>query len=287
MSERISVVINTLNVERTLPYALRSVQWADEIIVVDMHSEDRTAEIARTFGAKVYLTQGPGVNVPARAFAIAQASNEWILVIDADELVPESLCRELKEIARSSSAEAVELPFVNYLLGAALSYTGWGPSQDSHLRFFRKGKMIASPLVHHELQLLENAVVSRVEYDGSNAIVHFAYGDVSHFVEKLNRYTTIEAKQAFERGDRANGWLALPRAARQFLQRYLRLHGYRDGWRGLYLSGLMAMYRWTTHAKLQELESTGGREAVLESYRLEAERIIAGYEVKVHDEIDS
>ena len=88
-AQRISVVINTLNEERRLPYALRSVQdWVDEIVVVDTHSDDKTVEIAEEFGARIFTHERVGYADPARAFAFARATGDWILILDADELVP-------------------------------------------------------------------------------------------------------------------------------------------------------------------------------------------------------
>ena len=99
MSLPISVVINTLNEAQSLSYALSSVrQWADEIIVVDMYSTDRTVEIARQFGAKVFLHTGPGFNYAPREYAVGQASSPWVFVLDADEMVPVSLSRTLRRI---------------------------------------------------------------------------------------------------------------------------------------------------------------------------------------------
>src|SRR5450759_1251360 len=92
MGTRISAVINTLNEERNLPFALRSVQdWVDEIVVVDMHSEDATRDIAKQYGARVFLHERLGYADPARAFALEQAVGDWILLIDADELIPAPL----------------------------------------------------------------------------------------------------------------------------------------------------------------------------------------------------
>src|ERR1700692_4417067 len=103
MDSQISVVINTLNEERDLPYALRSVQpWADEIVVVDMYSSDRTVEVAKQFGARVVLDKGPGFNMPPRESAIQQATKPWIFVLDADELVPYSLSKALRRIAEAN-----------------------------------------------------------------------------------------------------------------------------------------------------------------------------------------
>jgi glycosyltransferase involved in cell wall biosynthesis len=278
---RISVVINTLNEEKNLPYALRSVRpWADEIIVVDMHSEDRTVEIAQEFGAKVFLHERVGYADPARAYAVSNATAEWILMLDADEVVPAPLSRHLKRIADDDRADIVMIPWLNYLLGAPLKYSGWGPEQDKHFRFFKRGMMEITSKIHGYYKFVPGGRVLQLAYQPGMAVVHFNYVDAWQFLEKLNRYTTIEAQQASERGERASAWRALYWATREFLNRYLLKQGYRDGWRGFYLSGLMAMYRWVAYAKLQELKSTGGRKAALDSYRHEAERIIAGYGVE-------
>jgi len=130
MRQKISVVINTLNEERNLPYALRSVHsWADEIIVVDMYSEDCTVEIAKQYGATVYFHERIAAFDGARQFAIEQASNEWILVLDADELVPKPLSRTCLDIVASEQFDVVIIPRLNFLLGAPLMHSGWGPDQ--------------------------------------------------------------------------------------------------------------------------------------------------------------
>src|SRR5262245_29586580 len=100
MAPGISVVINTRNEEKNLPHALRSVRpWVDEIIVVDMCSEDRTVEIARSFGAKTFPHEPLGYCEPARAFALGQATQPWVLILDADEMVPAPLSRALRSAA--------------------------------------------------------------------------------------------------------------------------------------------------------------------------------------------
>jgi len=275
---RISVVIITLNEEKNLPYALRSVRpWADEIIVVDMHSEDRTVEIAREFGAKVFLHERVGFVEPARAYAVTYATAEWILMLDGDEVLPALLSRYLKRIADDDRADIVMIPRLNYLLGAPLLHSGWGPEQDKHFRFFKRGMIEIPSKIHGNMNPVPGARVLQLAYQPGMAVVHFTYVDAWQFLERLNRYTAIEAQQASERGERASAWRALYWAIREFLSRYVLKQGYRDGWRGFYLSGLMAMYRWVTYAKLQELKSTGGRKATLDSYKHEAEQVIAGY----------
>lgn len=279
LPSRVSVVINTLNEERNLSYALRSVQpWVDEIVVVDMHSEDRTVEIARSYGARVFFHDRIPAFDAARAFAIGQASEDWVLLLDADEVVPEPLSRRLKEIARDDEADVVNISWLNYLLGAPLTRTGWGPRQDKHKRFFKRSMVTTSATVHDFLKSAPGARVLDLGYRPGLAVAHFNYLDTAQFIEKLNRYTSIEAQQAYEKGVRVGSGRALYGAGREFLYRYLRKRGFRDGWRGLYLSGLMAMYRWATYAKLRELESVGGRESVLDTYKHEKEGVLKGYD---------
>ena len=278
MEPSISVVINTFNEEKNLGYALRSVRsWADELVVVDMHSQDRTVEIARQFGAKVYLHDGPGFQYAPREFAIAQASCEWTLVLDADELVPLGLSYDLKRIAESGVAEVVLVPRENYLLGSLIRQTGWGPQDDPQARFFRKGFLLGSSRVHRDFEPVPGARVVRLPCEEGHAIVHFNYLDSEEFIEKLNRYTSLEAQDAQARGERASAKSALFHAGKEFAWRYWKRRGYRDGWRGFYLSLFMAFYRVVSCAKLKELAEVGGRQAAEKIYQEEAERILKEY----------
>jgi glycosyltransferase involved in cell wall biosynthesis len=278
MGTRISAVINTLNEEKNLPYALRSVcTWVDEMVVVDMHSSDRTVQIAERFGARVYLHEGPGFNYAPREFSVSRASGEWIFILDADEVAPVRLAKALKEIAERDDVDVVLLPRRNYLLGKALSYTGWGPTQDWQIRFFRRGKVRATSIAHQDFVPILDAKIQKLPFDGENAIVHFSYVNTSDFIERLNRYTTIEAMQASERGEYASHLRALLKGGREFVFRYFQSRGFRDGWRGFYLSLFMAFYRFAMCAKLEELHKMGNTEAVESIYSNEAEKLLGGY----------
>ena len=278
MGFRISVVINTLNEERNLPFALRSVRpWVDEIVVVDMFSDDRTVEIAREFGAIVFTHARMGFADPARAFALEQASGDWILILDADEVVPLPLSKALTSIVRSDSADVVRIPWLNYLLGAPLMHTHWGPHGGTHLRFFKKHHVRATSMVHNYLHLVPDSRVLTLKFEPGLAVVHFNYVDSQQFIEKLNRYTSIEAEQVFKRGERITAAGALLRAAKEFAGRYIKGRGFQDGWRGFYLSLFMAFYRIAVAAKLKELKVLGQRDAVESRYRQEAEDILKAY----------
>lgn len=274
----ISVVINTLNVERTLPYTLRSVRaWADELVVVDMHSEDRTVEIARDFGARVIPHERIGFVEPARAFAIDQAFGDWILVLDADELVPLPLSVRFRAIASTDAADVVIVSRLNYLHDTPILHTGWEPQHDRHPRFFKRGFLHASSTIHRPLTPTADARVLVIPYAPEVALIHFNFLDFADLLEKVNRYTTVEADQAFARGERVArfGWLS---ALQPFWRRYIRARGYRDGWRGFALALFMVSYRLEYVAKLKERAAVGAREAIAAACAREAERWLAPYE---------
>jgi len=298
---RISVMINTLNEEANLPYALRSVApWADEIIVVDMHSEDRTVAIAERYGATVYLHERMGFADPARAFAFAQTTGDWILVLDADELIPAPLSRQLQQVAREDSADVVTVRRVEYMLGAPLEHTGYQPTQNKHTRFFKRGLVQANPAIHDFLAPVPGARILDLPDRPGEMMIHFAFVDTASFIDKMNRYSTIEAQQSFARGageppawvlrdmrpypplralfrTRRSPWWALLYAAFHSASRYVKNRGYRDGWRGFYLSAFWGMYYLAAYAKLTEREMIGTWEMIEGRYHDVAEHILREY----------
>jgi glycosyltransferase involved in cell wall biosynthesis len=276
----IAVVVNTLDAERQLPYALRSVaSWAAEIVVVDMASTDRTVAIARDFGARVVAHARADCVEPARAFAVAQATQPWILLLDADELVPVGLSRRLRQIARSDAFDVVRIPRLNYLLGAPLLHTGWNPERDRHVRFFRPAAVTMPTRIHEPLRAMPGARTSDLAYVRSEALIHFNYTDVDDFVARLARYTSVEAAHAIAHGDRASGGRGLGAALREWGVRYLWHGGWRDGWRGFHLALLMACYRVVVQAKMASRERLGPAGEVERGYAREAERMLAEYAV--------
>lgn len=275
---RISAVINTLNEEQNLPYALRSVRsWVDEIVVVDMHSDDRTVEIAREYGSKVYLHPRIMAFDAARPFAVAQATGDWILMLDADEVIPRALSDTLIGIARDDTADVVAIPRLNYMLGAPMMYTRCGPEQSYQFRFFKPASLRLTEVVHSFAHPVTGSRVQRLRYSPGQAIVHFANIDFFDIVDKINRYTTIEAEQCASRGKAPGVLRTLLRASKTFLFYYFQGKGYRDGWRGFCVSMANVLYVVLKNAKLAEQHANGSRQAVRSGYRDEAEKLIAEY----------
>jgi len=266
----ISAVINTRNEEKNLPACLDSVAWCDECVVVDMESEDATVAIAQSRGARVFSYPHLGYADPARAFAVQQARGSWMLSVDADELVPHTLAERLRAIAEADEYDAVAIPHKNFLLGEWVCHSGWWP--DYHWRFFRPSALRLSDQLHTAPEVTgRRLTLPAVE---ALAIVHLHHADVTHFLERINRYTTHEARNhpTFRPSQ-----LWLP-PMRQFLSRYVRGKGYRAGYRGLFLALLMGFYDLAAAMKRWEQRESARAGAPEDRYAAERAAVLAGYQ---------
>lgn len=273
----ISAVIITLNEEKRLPYALRSVvPWVDEVVVVDMHSDDGTTDVARDMGAKVYYHDRIDFFDAARDLGLEKSSGDWLLLLDADELIPPPLSNSLIQLANSGAFDVVKVPRLNYLHGVSFKHTGWGPEQDRQTRFFRRGHVRVVETLHVGMVIQKGARIATPHYRPGHAILHFCWTDFTHSIDKLNRYSTLEAKQASMRGQSPSTWGAGGRASKEFFNRFVRAKGYRDGWRGFYMSCFAALYSIASDAKLTEL-SEGGSEWAQREHQQIAEQWLSAY----------
>ena len=274
----ISCVINTYNEERNIEYALKSVyKWVDEIILVDMHSTDKTVQIAKKYKAKIYYYKNLGFADPARQFAISKATKEWILILDADEIIPITLSKIIIKLSKETKYDVITIPIKNYLLGDIIFYSGWDPKLDYHERFFKKGSLKTTKFIHNFISINENSKIYKIPYNKDTCIEHFNYINTEHFIEKLNRYTNIEAKQKFDKNEKSSILKALIFATLEFGNRYIRRKGYKDGWRGFYLSLVMSFYRIITFAKLKELETIGNKQDIIKNYNKIKENLVNKY----------
>ncbi len=252
---KISGVVIALNEAHQLHYALKTLTpWCDEVIVVDQHSEDETASIAEELGATVHQhDRTGGIADPARRFAVSKASGDWIFILDADEMVPPSLAAHLREFADSDpEVDVVLVPRANVLMGRWLKHGNNWPSR--HARFFRPGSLLMTDRIHKSIAPVPGSRRHKLEADPGLAIWHFPGGSLSDLVRKVDRYTDIEARQAYALGRRVDGpWALLPDAARFFWRQYIRGRGYRDGTMGLAAALTRTYYRVLTAAKLYEL----------------------------------
>lgn len=273
----ISVIVHTLNEEQNIKNCLECLTWANEIIVVDMHSEDKTLEIARQYTEKIFLHERCRYVEPARQFALQQVSHQWVLVVDADEMVPVTLRNSLLQIASTDLYDVIWIPRLNYLFGHAMQGSGRSANEDCQLRFFKKSFISYTDQIHMHPQVRTQARVHRLLGE-EQALVHFNYIDLEHFIEKLNRYTTIEAENSYAAGKIFNLQEAWNKSISEIRNIAFQKAGIeKDGDFGLGLGMLMALYHFTAALKLKLINDYNApqpRDAILSQYQSIADKII-------------
>jgi len=197
----LSVAIITKNEEANLARTLESVRWADETVIVDCGSTDRTEEIARSFGAKFFVENWKGFGVQKNS-AISKCSGDWILALDADEEVSPELADEIRLLlADSPSQEAYFLPRRNFFLGRWIRHGGYYP--DPKLRLFRRGAARFEERAVHET-IRATGPTGHLRGD----LLHHAYPTLDAYIEHMNRYSSLGAAQAVARGKTSRNTLS-------------------------------------------------------------------------------
>lgn len=241
----LSVVILTKNEAGRIRECLQSVSWAAERLVVDDGSTDDTVAIAASLGARV-LQRHMEVEGRHRNWAAAQAAQEWILSLDADERVTPELAREIQELfARGTTQAIYAIPRRNYIGQRWIRHGGWYPS--AQVKLFKRSVF----------QWEEVSVHPRAIYDGPcgmlrHDLVHYSYRDVSDFIEKVDRQTTWEAEKWVASGRRMSLGKALWRTLDRFVRSYLLKRGYRDGLWGYIVAVMAGFYQFLAYAKYRE-----------------------------------
>lgn len=244
--QELSVTIITLNEEGNIRECLESVKWADEIVVSDSGSTDRTIDICREYGAKVFQDEWLGFG-RQKNLCIERASNDWILNIDADEMVTPLLREEIERVLEDrGGCDGFYIPRKSFFLGRWIRHCGWYP--DYNLRLFKKGKGRFNEREVHEAVELNG----RVGYLG-NPLEHYTYKSISDFLERMDRYSTLSAKEMFKEGKRVGLFDILFRPELTFFKMYILKRGFLEGYRGLILSGLYASYTLSKYVKLWEM----------------------------------
>lgn len=256
----VSAVVATLNEEERIHGCLETLSWCDEIVVVDNNSSDDTVEIAEEHTSQIYrYPERHGYGDPLKKYGIQKTSNEWILIVDADELVPVTLAQRLQRLMRDSSADVVKIPFKNHSLGIWVKGAGWWPGH--HPRFFRRDGVDLTDKIHGYLNVRPGADVVELPARKRNCMVHFNHSDVEDKLATVNSYTTVEAK----RDDFSLRQLVVSPGL-EFFNRLVLKKGYRLGWHGLLLAIFQAWYKWLVAIKRWELNRMGGREGIEERY---------------------
>jgi glycosyltransferase involved in cell wall biosynthesis len=243
----LSVITITLNEERNIADCLRSVTWADEIIVVDSGSTDRTVELARQFTPRVYGVEWKGYGA-TRNHALELATGEWILWLDADERVPDRLADEIRRITgiEDHTVSGYSVARRAYFLGRWIRHCGWYPSRVTRLFRRTRGKF-------NERRVHESIMVDGRIERLNNDLLHYTDPSLYHYFTKFNRYTSLAAEDMKSSGITFSLSDILLRPPYVFLKMYVLRLGFLDGMHGLLLSLVSSAYVFVKYTKLWEL----------------------------------
>lgn len=226
----ISAVINVRNESDNLQKCLRSIKgFADEIIVVDMHSTDTSQSVAKSFGAKVFPYRWMRVVEPARNFALSKASGRWILLLDPDEYLGKTLKKELKKIINRNHVDFVKIPRKNMILGKWLRHGNCWP--DYLIRFFKKGSVTWKKEIHSQ-PITKGEGITILDSE-KLAIRHNNYQTVTQFVIRALRYSGIQADELKKNNYKLKTSDFILKPIQEFNSRFFAKEGYKDGLHGL------------------------------------------------------
>ena len=243
----LTVAVITWNEEERLRPCLESAAWADEIVVVDSASTDKTVEVAREFTDRIWVRPWPGF-AAQKNFALEQASLPWVLSLDADERVTPDLRREIERVLLNDGpADGYTIPRKNLFWGAWVRHGRLYP--DRQLRLFRKGRgRFVEHAVHESVSV--DGLVERLEHP----LIHESYRSLEEFGLRSNRYSTLAATEWITLGRRVGVGDLVLRPLGRFVSMYLLNRGFLDGWRGLLLAMLYAHYVFLRTAKVWEAQ---------------------------------
>ena len=244
---KLSIGIITLNEEKTLGKVLDSVkEIADEIIVVDSGSADKTVEIAKSFGAKVSNEDWKGFG-PQKNSVLDKCSGEWILLLDADEIVSPELAQKVKSIINNVTSYSVfKINLCSVCFGKELKHGGW--SNNYHIRLWKNGTVGYDDSLVHE-GFITNENIGKI----NEKIFHHTYLTLQDYFDKFNRYTTLGAKEYYRRNKKVSLFNLTLNPFFKFIRMYFIRGGFLDGVEGFMIASASAMYTMVKYFKLREI----------------------------------
>ncbi len=245
---KITGIVLTKDEEQNIKDCLESIKWLDEIIIIDSGSKDKTTAIAEKFTNSIYQT--PIQNIPEkRKFALNEAniSNDWILFIDADERITEELKQEIQSLVETQGVNGYYINRRNYYLGKWIKHCGINP--DYSLRLFRKAKGKITDRIIHEGVEVEGICIKL-----KNDMLHYSYRDLEQAVNKINFFSTEEAREHFQKNKKITKIGVFTHALSAFLRVYISRKGYKDKVNGFYVSFIYSMVNFLSHLKLLKMQ---------------------------------
>jgi glycosyltransferase involved in cell wall biosynthesis len=251
----LSVTIITLNEEANIVPCLESARWADEIVVLDSGSTDRTVELARQFTDRVISVTWQGFG-KTKNLAVAEARMDWIFVLDADERITPELRQEIQAVLQADGpADGYRVPRRNHFCGRDIHHLGWYP--DYSIRLFRKTRG----------RFNEREVHESVEIQGQTGtlqhpMLHYTYTSISDFVLRMDRYSTLAAQELLKQGKKPRWGELVWRPFFTFLKLYILQKGFLEGRDGYTLAFLYSTYNFLKYYKFREMRRQPAAEGV-------------------------
>jgi glycosyltransferase involved in cell wall biosynthesis len=243
---RLSIVIISFNEESNIEDALKSASFADETVVLDSFSTDATPEICRKYTGSFYQEEWRGFALQKQR-AVELASNDWVFVLDSDERITDELALELKSVmADGPKYSGYRCARKNHFGGRLIRYGGWYPDYSVRLFDRRSGRFPDRPV--HESVSVDGQVGTL-----ASPMLHYTYSDISDYLRRMDRYSTLAAEEMSKRGRKASVLDLVLRPPMTFIKMYFLKTGFMDGYHGLLLAVLYSMYTFTKYAKLKEM----------------------------------
>jgi glycosyltransferase involved in cell wall biosynthesis len=246
-NQKVSVIVIAKNEEKKIEDCLKSVAWADEVVVIDNGSTDKTAEIAKANNAKVTTFKG-GTYATRKNKGAKEASGDWLFYVDADERATPEIEKEVRKKILSDKHSVYAVPRRNIILGREMKHGGWWPDYVKHLVRKElltewKGDLHEEPVYEGDLGYLENP------------LIHIKHDNLSEMVEKSNEWSEVEAKLLFEsRHPKMAWWRFIRIMITELWYRLIRMRGFMDGAEGVIYAFYQSWYRFLVYAKLWELQ---------------------------------
>lgn len=244
--EKISITIITHNEEKNIERCLASLKWADEIVVFDSFSDDRTVEICRRYTDRVYQQEWSGYGRQKNLCA-AKANHRWVLNLDADEVVSPECAQEIRrELEKGPSRAVYSFPRKNYFGDRWIRHAGWYP--DRIARFYDKTRVsFTEPLVHEKLAPDTDMGVFY------QPLLHYSYTGFDDYISRQNRYSTLYAREKVNHGRGATCADLCLRPPWAFVRSFIFQQGFREGFLGFFLASATAFYTFLKYAKTRSI----------------------------------
>jgi len=243
---KISVLIIAGNEEKNIKDCLESVKWADEIIVVDSESTDRTVELAKQFTDKIFIRKWEGY-VSQKRYALSLAKNEWVLSLDADERITPELKEEILKLSPGDYF-GFRIRRKNFLFKKEITSCGW--EKDYQLRLMKKDKTSFSDRLVHEKFIVDGMMGML-----NNPMLHYTFSSFEEYFSKINNKSSLKAQEIFTQKKRVNGWTIFTHTVSAFFAFFILRRGFKDGIHGLIISLLHSVSTMMNYIKLWELQN--------------------------------